>query len=66
MAAKVQWIFLRKAGSPILVIFLLNVHEASLHEAVKPVTGPYYKWDEVKAYFEQKLADEPQVEIPEK
>ena len=66
MAANVQWIFFRKAGSPILVKFLLNEHEASLPEAVKPVTGPYYKWDEVKAYFEQKLADEPQVEIPEK
>ena len=66
MAANVQWIFFRKAGAPILVKFLLNEHEATLPEAVKPVSGPYYNWDEVKAYFEQKLADEPQVEIPEK
>ena len=66
MAANVQWIFFRKAGAPILVKFLLNEHEATLPEAVKPVSGPYYNWDEVKAYFEQKLADEPQVETPEK
>lgn len=58
--------FLPQGSAPILVKFLLNEHEASLPEAVKPVTGPYYKWDEVKAYFEQKLTDEPQVEIPEK
>lgn len=65
MAANVQWVFYRKAGEPILIKFLLNEHEASLPEAVKPVSGPYYKWDDVKAYFEQKLADEPQIELPE-
>ncbi len=64
MAANMQWVFYRKPGAPTLMKILLNEHEASLPEAVKPVTGPYYKWDDVKAYLEQVLADEPQVEIP--
>lgn len=65
MAANLQWVFFRKAGAPILVKFLLNEHEATLPAAVKPVSGPYYKWEDVKAYFEQKLAAEPQIEAEE-
>lgn len=65
MAANLQWVFFRKAGAPILVKFLLNEREATLPADVKPVSGPYYKWEDVKAYFEQKLAAEPQIEVEE-
>lgn len=59
MGANVQWIFYRAEGKPTLVKFLLNEHEASLPEAVKPVSGPYYRWTDAKAYFEQVLAAQP-------
>ena len=38
----------------ILVKVLLNEHEALL--PVKPVMGPYYRWSDLKAYYEKKLA----------
>ncbi|MDO4512101.1 MAG: histidine acid phosphatase [Bacteroidales bacterium] len=66
MAANVQWIFYRKPGAPVLVKFLLNEHEATFPAKVKPLSGPYYKWDEVKAYLEAILAAEPQITLPEK
>jgi hypothetical protein len=33
---------------------LFNEHEAVL--PAKPVTGPYYRWRDLKNYYEQKLA----------
>lgn len=59
MGANVQWIFYHAEGKPVLVKFLLNEHEASLPDAVKPVSGPYYRWTDAKAYFEQVLAAQP-------
>ena len=37
----------------ILVKVLLNEHEATL--PVKPVQGPYYRWSDLKRYYEKKL-----------
>ncbi|MGM9868491.1 MAG: histidine-type phosphatase [Sodaliphilus sp.] len=64
MGANVQWIFYRAEGKPTLVKFLLNEHEATLPEAVKPVSGPYYRWTDAKAYFEQVLAAQPATAKP--
>ena len=38
----------------ILVKVLLNEHEAIL--PVTPVQGPYYRWSDLRAYYEKKLA----------
>ena len=48
-AANLQMIFYRKAGAPVLVKFLVNERETAI-PALQPVTGPYYKWDDVKAF----------------
>lgn len=57
MASNVQLIFYRsdKAGEPVLVKALLNEKERSL--PAKPIApgSPYYKWDDVKAYWLAKL-----------
>ena len=36
-----------------LVKVLLNEHEATL--PATPVKGPYYRWTDLKAYYEKKL-----------
>lgn len=54
-AANLQMIFFRKADSPVLVKFLVNERETAL-PALKPVQGPYYRWDDVKAFCETRLA----------
>ena len=59
-ACNIQMVFYRPVGSmankvqDILVKVLLNEHEALL--PVKPVMGPYYRWSDLKAYYEKKLA----------
>ena len=59
-ACNIQMIFYRPVGtagnSPdnILVKVLFNEHEATL--PVKPVSGPYYRWTDLKVYYEKKLA----------
>ncbi len=59
-ACNIQMVFYRPvgttAGNPedILVKVLLNEHEATL--PFTPVTGPYYRWTDLKAYYERKLA----------
>ncbi len=56
MASNIQLVFYRpkkgKAGD-ILVKAMLNEHEQTL--PLTPVTGPYYRWDDVKAFFERRL-----------
>ena len=53
-------IFYRPVGSTgnrpddILVKVLLNEHEALL--PVKAVDGPYYRWTDLRRYYDQKLA----------
>ncbi len=51
MAANIQLIFYRKAGSDdILVKFLLNENETSI--PVKTDCAPYYHWSDVKRFWE--------------
>ena len=51
MAANIQIIFYRKDGSDdILVKFLLNENETSV-PALKPASGPYYHWKDVRTYL---------------
>lgn len=56
MGCNIQLIFYRpkngKKGD-ILVKALLNEREATL--PVTPVQGPYYKWEELKKYYQEKL-----------
>lgn len=61
MACNIQMVFYRpkktKAGNlnvdDILVKVLLNEKEATL--PVKAVSGPYYKWADLRAYYKEKL-----------
>ena len=59
-ACNIQMIFYRPVGTAgnnannILVKVLLNEHEAQL--PVKAVGGPYYRWSDLRQYYERKLA----------
>ncbi|MCR4921368.1 MAG: histidine-type phosphatase [Bacteroidaceae bacterium] len=56
MASNVQLVFYRPKKhrqGDILVKALLNEREVSL--PVKPVQYPYYRWDDLRAYYEKKL-----------
>jgi hypothetical protein len=54
MAANIQLIFYRKAGSKdVLVKFLLNENEKTI--PVKTNCAPYYHWKDVKAFYENEL-----------
>ena len=59
-ACNIQMVFYRPVGttgnSPddILVKVLLNEHEAQL--PVKAVDGPYYRWTDLRRYYDRKLA----------
>ena len=56
----IQMVFYRPVGTTanraddILVKVLFNEHEATL--PFTPVTGPYYRWTDLKTYYERKLA----------
>ena len=58
-ACNIQMVFYRPVGSvgnspdDILVKVLLNEHEALL--PVKPVNGPYYRWSDLRRYYDKKL-----------
>ena len=50
MAGNLQLVFFRnRKGDDILVKALLNGREATL--PLQPVTGPFYRWDDFKAYY---------------
>ena len=52
MAANIQLVFYRKAGSDdVLVKFLLNENETSI--PVKTDVAPYYHWNDVKRYWDE-------------
>ncbi len=58
MAANVQFIYFRKAGSDdVLLLPLLNEREATL--PVKTDVAPYYHWSDVRDYFINKLSSQP-------
>ncbi len=56
MASNVQLVFYRpKSGKgDILVKALLNENETTM--PATPVQGPYYRWEDLRAYYEKKLA----------
>jgi len=59
-ACNIQMVFYRPVGTTgnqvdnILVKVLFNEHEAVL--PATPVQGPYYRWSDLKRYYERKLA----------
>ena len=59
-ACNIQMVFYRPVGTvgnrpeDILVKVLLNEHEALL--PVKPIQGPYYRWSDLRQYYDRKLA----------
>ena len=58
MACNIQLVFYRpKKGKPgdILVKALLNERETTL--PVQPVEGPYYRWQDLRQYYLDKIAD---------
>ena len=58
MAANIQFVYFRKAGSDdILMLPLLNEHEATL--PVETDVAPYYHWSDVRDYFIDKLSRQP-------
>lgn len=58
MACNIQLVYYRpkKGNGDILVKALLNENEATIAN-LTPVSGPYYKWTDVKAYFTKKMDD---------
>lgn len=58
MGSNVQLVFYRKnaADSDPLVKILLNENETRLPDALKPVSGPYYRWKDVKEYYLKKIS----------
>ena len=58
MAANIQFVYFRKAGSDdVLMLPLLNEHEATL--PVQTDVAPYYHWSDVRDYFIDKLSRQP-------
>lgn len=56
MATNIQWIFYRRPGSDdILVKFLFNEREVLLH--LESDLAPYYRWEDVKRYFEERVVE---------
>lgn len=58
-ACNIQMVFYRPVGTvgnkvdDVLVKVLFNEHEATL--PATPFTGPYYRWSDLKQYYERKL-----------
>ena len=62
MAANIQFVYFRKAGSDdILMLPLLNEREATL--PVETDVAPYYHWSDVRDYFIDKLSRQPVVRL---
>jgi hypothetical protein len=55
MACNIQLVFYRPKGKPgdVLVKAMLNEREASL--PVQPTQWPYYKWNDLRNYYTEKL-----------
>ncbi len=62
MAGNLQLVFYRNAAGDILVKALLNEREATL--PLTPVTGPYYRWADVRDHYLRLLADVPAAPTP--
>ncbi len=61
MGANVQLIFYRKIGATtedeVLVRILLNEAEILLDADIQPVNGCFYKWPELKAFWNEQIVD---------
>ncbi len=55
MGCSVQLVFYKNAENKVIVKALLNEEEATL--PIQAVEGPYYDWDEVKAYYLPRIAE---------
>lgn len=57
MAANLQFVFYtpKKQGADVLVKVLLNGEEAQLG-FLQPLSGPYYKWADVRTYLENRVS----------
>ncbi|KES15598.1 hypothetical protein GASC598I20_005130, partial [Gilliamella apicola SCGC AB-598-I20] len=55
MGANIQWIFYQsnQSNQPILIKVMLN--EREVHLPLPTNNFPYYRWDEVKQYYKNKL-----------
>ena len=54
-AGNLQLIFYKAPGKPVLVKFLLNETERRIYD-LPSFSGPYYRWDDVKDYLDNKCA----------
>ncbi len=58
MATNLQFVFYksRKTGGDILVKILLNGEEVRFGSA-SPYVGPYYRWEDIKTFYQQRRAE---------
>ena len=54
MASNLQMIFYRNRRGEVLVKFLYNEQE-TLIDGLSPLTGPYYRWNDAKGFFERRI-----------
>lgn len=54
MCSNIQLVFYRGKSGDILVKLLYNEQETTV-PAVKALQGPYYRWDDLKAYFQSRV-----------
>ena len=56
MATNIQWVFYRRpGGGEVLVKFLFNEREVRI--GLESDLEPYYRWTDVKNYFEKRISD---------
>lgn len=55
MGSNLQLVFFRKRGAEPLVKIYYN-EEETLVRGLEPVQGPYYRWSELKAHLERRIA----------
>lgn len=58
MSANIQMIIYTKKGSPALVKLLLNEREMML-DGLSPVSGPYYRWSDVRGRYLDEIENGP-------
>ena len=56
MAANLEWVVYTAEGKEPLVKMLLNEKETAFASSIEPVSGPYYRWSDVRAYYGDKVA----------
>ena len=64
MGANIQFVLYRSKKNPeILFKVLRNGSEVTLPQ-LQPVNGPYYRWDDFKAWAEKLFAEHPLIKLP--